>query len=305
MGETRAVLTDHRGAVVQQWDSLEPLAALDWSNISVSTAYTRERQSEIEAWLSSLPEDVIIYHTPWPDAALAGAFSGKPGVLLATEHWTMYAGCACENGPEPICQAIAMAREPNHRTMVIANGEGGLEWLSREALKLLDEVVGVSQTRLQLRLGPHKGERPPIEPMRQRALGVRSALEELASYPGPDPASLALLAKASRRLSDLLRRLASRVRLPAPTRAAWLDGPLQGPLWDAMQVEFEKYLPDLRWSAPDGSPELGCVWLVLGALKEEERRAMDPRGDSRTVVLERLRKLDADSWRQLARMRLH
>lgn len=300
LAETRMVLIDRRGEVLGQWDRLEPVP---WENVTLSVAYTRERQKDLEQWLSAVPEEVIVYHTPWPDAALAGAFAGKPGVLLTTEHWTMYAGCACENGPEAICQALGMAREPNHRTLVMANGEGGLEWLSREALKLLEQVDGPSQLRLQHSLGPHRGERAPIEPMRERALSVRRAVQDLADYPGPDPSSLALLAKTARRLSDLLRRLTSRVRLPNPTRAAWLDGELKGPLWDAMQVEFQKYLPELRWTEPDGGPEFGCAWLVLGALKEEERRAMNPNAPARTDEPGRLRKLDADAWRQLSRLR--
>ena len=300
LGETKIALCDRAGQVVQRWEQLDSIPA-DLSSMEVAVCYTQERQSELESWLAPLQS---VWVASWPDAALAGAFSGQPGVLLCTEHWTMYAGCAAKNGPEPICQALAMAREANHRTLSLAHGEGGLEWLSREALRLLDEVKGTSQHRLQLLLGPHRGELHDMASMRPRAVAVRRGLEELADYPGPDPASLAVLAKAGRRLSDLLRRLTARVRLTHPTRAAWLDGPLEGPLWQAMQGEFERYLPELRWQLPDDGPEVGAARLALGALKEAERRALNPAATTSAQTPEGVNPLGADAWRQLSRLNL-
>jgi hypothetical protein len=299
LGETRAALCDQAGQVVQRWDQLESIE-VDPSGLEVACCYTDERQKDLQEWIAPLDS---VWVTSWPDAALAGAFSGQPGVLLATEHWTMYAGCAAKNGPEPICQALAMAREANHRTLAIAHGEGGLEWLSREALRLLQEVSGPSQHRLRLRLGPHQGDLTEMGPMRQRALAVRTNLEELADYPGPDPASLAVLAKAGRRLSDLLRRLTARVRLGNPTRAAWLDGRLEGPLWQAITAEFERYLPELRWQAPEADAAVGAARLALGACKEAERRALNP-AVTPAARPSGLLPLDADAWRQLSRLKI-
>lgn len=298
LGETRVALCDRGGHVIQEWDQLDSLG-VDLSTVETAICYTQERQQDLQEWAAQLHS---VWLTSWPDAALAGAFSGQPGVLLSTEHWTMYAGCACKNGPEPICQALAMAREANHRTLAIAHGEGGLEWLSREALRLLEEVSGPSQHRLQHSLGAFRGELNEMAPMRERARAVRTSLEDLADYPGPDPASLAVLAKAGRRLSDLLRRLTARVRLNNPTRAAWLDGHLQGPLWQAMQVEFERYLPELRWQPAEAGPAVGAARLALGARKEAERRALNPAAQPASENDQGgIRNLDADAWRQLSR----
>lgn len=293
LGETRAALCDGNGTVLESWSHLPELK----EDLIFSVCQTDERKAEIENWLQGFGGR--LFRCSWPDAALAGAFSGRPGVLLTTEHWTMYAGCAARNGPEAICQALGLAREANHRTLAIANGEGGLEWLCRESLRLLEEVKGPSQHRLQLALASHRGQPTDREQMRSRAVAVRRAVSDLADYPGPDPACLAVLAKTARRLSDLLRRLTSRVRLQNPTRAAWLDGTLDGPLWQAMQVEFEKYLPELHWQGPEGHPEVGAARLALGALKEEQRRALNPAGPGPAVSAA----LDADAWRQLSRLR--
>jgi hypothetical protein len=215
----------------------------------------------------------------------------------------MYDGCACKDGPEAICQALAMVREASHRTLSIANGEGGLEWLSREGLKLLEEVQNTSRHPLELALRAHQGERQGLQSMRERAYSVRSALQDLADYPGPEPASLAVLSKAARRLSDLLRTVTARVSLGHPARAAWLDGPLQGPLWEAMNNEFQRYLPQLRWQKAEGPPEMGCVRLIQGALKEVERKALDPRRTAPAQLpLGGRRPIDADAWRQLSRL---
>jgi len=267
---------------------------------TVSLCYTDERRHELELWAEELG---TVWVASWPDAALAGAFGGQPGVLLSTEHWTMYNGCAARNGPEAICQALAMAREANHRTLWIAHGEGGLEWLCRESLRLLEEVQGVSQHRLRHHLGAYRAEARGLEAMRARARAVRKGLEELADYPGPDPASLALLAKTGRRLSDLLRRLAARVRLGVVTPAAWMDGSLEGPLWQAMQVEFQRYLPELRWQKAEAGPEVGVARLALGAAKEQQRKALNPNAPP-PEPCQGVCALTADAWRQLSRLRL-
>ena len=293
LGETRAALCDGSGNVVERWDHLPELK----ENFTYSVCCTEEREAELRRWTDGFSGRW--FACSWPDAALAGAFSGKPGVLFTTEHWTMYSGCAAKNGPEAICQVLALAREANHRTLSIAHGEGGLEWLARESLRLLDEVKGPSQHRLQRALAEHRGNPVEREPMRARAVAVRRAVIDLADHPGPDPACLAIMTKTARRLSDLLRRLTSRVRLQSPTRAAWMDGVLSGPLWDAMQVEFTKYLPELSWHAPDAPPEVGAARLALGALKEEERRALNPAGPGPAVSAA----LDADAWRQLSRLK--
>lgn len=293
LGETRAALCDGAGTVLQNWNELPPLQ----EDLIYSVCCTDEREAELRRHMEGFSGRW--FACSWPDAALAGAFSGKPGVLLTTEHWTMYSGCAAKNGPEAICQALALAREANHRTLSIAHGEGGLEWLARESLRLLDEVKGPSQHRLQRALAEYRGQPADREAMRARAVAVGRGVQDLADYPGPDPACLALLSKAARRLSDLLRRLTSRVRLQNPTRAAWLNGCRQGPLWEAMKVEFEKYLPELSWHEADAWPEVGAARLALGALKEEERRALNPAGPGPAVSSA----LDADAWRQLSRLK--
>lgn len=293
LGETRAALIDGNGTVLDSWTSLPKLK----EDFIYSVCCTQEREAELRRWTEGFSGRW--FGCSWPDAALAGAFSGKPGVLFTTEHWTMYAGCAAKNGPEPICQVLALAREANHRTLAMAHGEGGLEWLARETLRLLDEVKGPSQHRLQRALADYRGNPVEREQMRSRAIAVRRAVLDLADYPGPDPACLAVLGKAARRISDLLRRLTSRVRLHNPSRAAWLDGTLSGPLWEAMLVEFSKYLPELSWAAPDAPPEVGAARLALGALKEEQRRALNPAGPGPAVSSA----LDADAWRQLARLK--
>lgn len=293
LGETRAALIDGNGKVLESFTTLPELK----ENFIYSVSATSEREVELRKWLEGFGGRW--FGCSWPDAALAGAFSGRPGVLFSTEHWTMYSGCAAKNGPEAICQVLALAREANHRTLAIAHGEGGLEWLARESLRLLDEVKGPSQHRLQRALGEYRGNPVEREPMRARAVAVRRAVLDLADYPGPDPACLAVLSKAARRLSDLLRRLTSRVRLQNPTRAAWMDGTLSGPLWEAMLVEFTKYLPELSWAEPDAPPEVGAARLALGALKEEERRALNPAGPGPAVSSA----LDADAWRQLSRLK--
>ena len=66
-----------------------------------------------------------------------------------------------------------------------------------------------------------------------------------------------------------------------------------------MQVEFAKYLPELTWQNPDAWPEVGAARLALGALKEEQRRALNPAGPGPAVSAA----LDADAWRQLSRLR--
>lgn len=306
MGEVRVALGDPQGNLQASFSSLEEVsrAGLSWEQAQIALAWTEEQQTELQDWMAELPDGVNFWTCSWPDAALAGAFQGRPGLLLSTEHWTMYGGCACENGPEPICQALAMAREANHRTLAIAQGEGGLEWLCREGLKLLDEVENQSIHPLQRALGGWRHPCHGVEAMRQRAYGVRRALLDLADYPGPEPASLALLQRAGRRLSDLLRRLTSRVQLPYPASAAWLDGSSEGPLWEAMEVEFRKYLPGLRWVRPLASAEVGCLRLLQGAWKERARKAMDPRRTQPLPAPEVLNQLDADAWRQLSRMPL-
>ena len=293
LGETRAALLDGNGNVLESFTSLPELK----ENFIYSVSATSEREAELRKWIEGFGGRW--FGCSWPDAALAGAFSGRPGVLFSTEHWTMYSGCAAKNGPEAICQVLALAREANHRTLAIAHGEGGLEWLARESLRLLDEVKGPSQHRLQRALAEFRGNPVERESMRARAVAVRRAVLDLADYPGPDPACLAVLSKAARRLSDLLRRLTSRVRLQNPTRGAWMDGSLSGPLWEAMQVEFTKYLPELSWAPPDAPPEVGAARLALGALKEEERRALNPAGPGPAVSSS----LDADAWRQLSRLK--
>lgn len=300
LGETNLVMADSQAQCLERAFQLQ---ALPTTVQHLCVACTRERQSELESWLAQLPPSITIWTTSWPDAALAGAFTGQPGLLLTTEHWTMYDGCACKDGPEAICQALAMVREASHRTLSIANGEGGLEWLSREGLKLLDEVQNASRHPLELALRPHQGERQGLEWMRERAYSVRSALQDLADYPGPEPASLAVLSKAARRLSDLLRTVTARVSLGHPARAAWLDGRLQGPLWEAMSNEFQRYLPQLRWQTAEGPPEMGCVRLIQGALKEAERKALDPRRAAPAELpVGGRRPIDADAWRQLSRL---
>ena len=301
MGETRLALTTTQGQVLERFDDLPNWSKVESSVTCLGVAATEERQAELQQWLSHCPRAVRIWETPWVDAALAGAFLGRPGVMLFTEHWSTYNGCAAKNGPELICQAMVLAREPNHRTLSLVHGEGGLEWLSREGLTTLEQVSGPSRQRLQRLLGPLVGHREPIGPMRERALAVRSSLEELADYPGPDPASLALLARAARRLSDLLRVLVGRVRLPAPCPATWWDGRRQGPLWSALEVELQRYLPQLAWGEPADDAGRGCAALVYGELREEQRRALNPAAAPLAQSHQGIRAVGADAWRQLSR----
>jgi len=300
MGETRAVLLDLQGQVLKRFGEFPSPEEFSGSVSHVGVAATDERLEEVQHWLQPWSGRARLWQTPWVDAALAGAFLGHPGVLLCTEHWSVYRGCAAKAGPESICQALVMAREPNHRSLSMVHGEGGLEWLSREGLALLDQVGGSSQLRLRRLLGPHQGERPPLDPMRQRALAVRASLEELSEYPGPDPASLALLTRAARRLSDLLRVLVGRAQLPVRCPAAWWDGRLEGPLWCALENEFRRYLPQLHWRPPADDAGRGCAALIWGQLREEQRQALRPDAPPPRPH-EGVQALSADAWRQLSR----
>jgi hypothetical protein len=288
MGQIGAALCDEQGQLVERWDELPKVPE---AVTQLALAYSQERQAELEGWL---PKGPRLWTCSWPDAALAGAFSGQPGLLLSTENWSWYNGCAAKNGPETICQSLVCIREANHRTLAMAHGEGGLEWLTLRCLELPSQVKDLSRHRLQQAFAELPRQAKGLDEMRARSRAALQALLELADYPGPDPACLALLAQSGRRLCDLLRRAASRVRLPQ--RAAWLEQPLSGPWWEALQVEVERYLPQLSWQAPEHPPEVGACLLVVGALLEEQRRALNPAGAGPA-----LEGLTADAWRQLQR----
>ena len=193
---------------------------------------------------------------------------------------------------------MALAREANHRTVALVQAEASTDWLSRQALQLATPQGGLSGFSLQ-RVSKALQALAQLPPCPQRARDIAAKVQELADFPGPEPASLALLAKTGRRLSDLMRHLCGRIRL-SHSRAVWADGPLEGPLWSAMNTEFLRYLPDLRWSTPDHPPETGLLLLLLGERAELERRALNP-NRSEAPPLEPWAEFSQDAWRHLAR----
>ena len=300
--EIRWSLNDGCGRPVRQGLSSSPLVdflrTCDFPYASLGVAVARDREVELEA-LSTLGLPPV-RHCSWNDAALAGSLTGKPGVWLSMDHWIpLSGGChsSDEEMPDHGGQVLALAREANHRTVGMVQAEASLGWLARQALVLATPAGGLkgfSLQRVSRALQPLAG----LETSPQRSRQVFERVRELADFPGPEPACLALLSKTARRLSDLMRSFCARVRLSEP-RAVWADGTLEGPLWNAMMAEFQRYLPDLRWCPPDHPPETGLLLLLLGEAKELERQALNPaRCDAPP---EPWAEISDGAWRQLSR----
>ena len=301
--ELHYYLTDETGQLIDR--GISPLQARPFLDSlghpvkTVGVALTSEREGELKA-LQTAPS-LVVRHCPWFDAVLAGALSGRPGVWLSMDHWIPLAG-GChsnqESCPDHGGQALSLAREANHRTVALVQAEASTDWVARQALQLASPQGGLNGFSLQRVC---KVLHPLVQgpPSPQRARQVVAKVQELADFPGPEPASLALLAKTGRRLSDLIRHLCGRVRL-SHSRAVWADGPLEGPLWNAMIAEFQRYLPDLRWSTPDHPPETGLLLLLLGERAELQRQALNPnRGEA--PALNPWAEFSDDAWRHLAR----
>lgn len=271
----------------------------------VGVAATHEREAELTQWLAALPAEVAVWRCSWNDAALAGAFSGQPGVLLLTDHWgvDLREGCSQVPGDQLFPNALALAREPAHRTVPWTSWEGSDEWLAREAAAMLGEVSEPSRSRLTRELSALLAQ-PESSPDRHRALNLRNRLDALADYPGPDPACLELLARCARRLSDLLRRLTGRCRLPAGSPWAWSGGPVEGPLLQALLKETERYLPQFRPILPEGDAARGAASLVQGARAELQRQALRPGVSPADLQRQGVQPVTADAWRQLSRLKL-
>ncbi len=221
----------------------------------------------------------------WNDAVLAGALVGQPGFWM-----TLGSPLSSLSG-----KAVVLSRDPRPQTRVAAQSEGGLEWLTDQALGLCEQLPAHSGLRVRRALGrfleiPREAERTAI----------LRAVEGLAEYPGPEPACLALLTRTARRLTEFLSQALARARLPAPLRGIWNDGPLEGPLWTLLMDHFNKALPEIRWSSPAYPPEVGAVLLLLAEERALERSNLNP------LLAEPLQhapraSFSSDAWRQLAR----
>lgn len=303
-GELRWCLSDEGGRVLHQGTSgntiREFLSGWEPHFATLGIAVSPDREKE----LKTLPaQDCLVRTCSWNDATLAGALSGRPGVWLSMDHWIPLVG-SCHSSdaecPDHGGQSMGLAREANHRTVALVQAEASLDWLSRQALTLATPEGGLHGTSLQRVarfLQPFHTE--PTSPQRARA--VRNKVLELADFPGPEPASLALLAKTARRLSDLMRHLCGRVRL-SESRAIWADGPLEGPLWNALAVEFGRYLPGLTWSEPDYPSEVGVLLLLEGERLEQVRQSLNP-NRTEEPQLPAVAEFSQNGWRQLARAR--
>ena len=222
----------------------------------------------------------------WNDAVLAGALVGQPGMLLSQDWVTAIGG-----------KALILSRDPRHQTRVNTQREGGLDWLSEQALALCGQLHGLSAQRVKKALGSFV-EADRLSPEGRRS--IRQAVESLADYPGPDPACLGLLTKTARRLTDFVALALSRSRLGAPTRAVWADGPLDGPLWAVLVDHFQKGLPELRWSRPAYPPEVGAILLLLGEQRELERQNLNP-SLREPLALTGRAAFSLEAWRHLGR----
>jgi hypothetical protein len=222
----------------------------------------------------------------WNDGVLAGALVGQPGLLVSLEWSTAIGG-----------KALILSRDARHQTRVNTQREGGLEWLVEQALALPGQLSGLSAQRVQKALGGfgHTDAESPEGRAR-----IRQAVENLADYPGPEPACLALLTKTARRLTDFVALALSRSRLAVPARAVWTDGPLDGPLWTILHDHCQKALPELRWAAPAYPPEMGIVLLLLGEQRELERQNLNPQLREPLKMAPR-GELSQEAWRHLTR----
>ena len=303
-GELRWCLSDQGGKPLHQGASANTIAEFlsgwDPHFATLGLAVSTDREKE----LKTLPrQNGLVRHCSWNDATLAGALSGRPGVWLSMDHWLPLVG-SCHSSdakcPDHGGQSMGLAREANHRTVALVQAQASLDWLSRQALTLATPEAGLHGTSLQ-RVARFLQPFAPVPTSPERARAILNKVLELADFPGPEPASLALLAKTARRLSDLMRHLCGRVRL-SESRAIWADGPLEGPLWNALSIEFCRYLPGLVWSEPDHPSEIGVLMLLQGERKEQERQALNP---NRGEVSEPPAVADftQNGWRQLARSR--
>lgn len=183
LGETRVALCDRGGHVIQEWDQLDSLG-VDLSTVETAICYTLERQQDLQEWAAQLHS---VWLTSWPDAALAGAFSGQPGVRRAPNTGPCTQAAPAKTGPSRFARPWPWSARPITALWPSPMEKGGWEWLSREALRLLEEVSGPSQHRLQHSLGAFRGELNEMAPMRERARAVRHQSGGLGRLPWPRP----------------------------------------------------------------------------------------------------------------------
>lgn len=211
------------------------------------------------------------YQCDYADAILAGSFLGKTGMLqmLDTGH--------------------VLVREDSARSRRYQHHPGSLRWLHEQSRELIasGQLPPSSQKRWE---NAFANVATPAEAYR--------ALLELADYPGPDAAALALISKGGRQLADYIRAVHGRSRLGKPPTASWHEFAMEGPLWEAMQFECKRHIGEVRWKPPAGSAALGALLLLLG--EKEEHRRLETLGKS-VEEAEGLRHLSEESWRQLKR----
>jgi hypothetical protein len=293
------------GVRVEGGRRVEPLA--DWlpqwlaaypELTALALGVNAHREAEVAALaLEQLaPPNCWIRGCSWNDATLAGALVGQPG-LWVTLDWESRDWLLGRPMDRIGGKSLVLTRDANHQTRVAAHTESSLESLTDQAFALTEQLNGLNALRVKKALGPL------VESGRLSAARrpeVRRLVEDLADYPGPEPACLALLQKTARRLTELLGAGLARARLGAPTLAAWNDGPLEGPLWNLVLEQCKKDLPELRWILPAFPPEAGLILLLLGEQRELDRLNLDPK---RSVKLTpaRLARFSVDAWRQLAR----
>lgn len=279
---------------------LAEIQALLGADAMLAIAYSDDQEKVFNKLQKQLVSTTLRWCS-WNDAALCGALAGEAGLWLSLDHWIPLAG-SCHSSkaacPEEGGQLLGLARLEAHRTIALVQAEYSLDWISRKTEELLTSNLALtSKMRIQRKLSPLL----EISQSRMaRARAVFGALLELAEHPGPEPASLALVQKLGRNLTDFARNLMGRTRLPEDCSAIWTDGPMDGPLWRAFSAECQKYLPRLKWKTPQYSPMQGLELLMQGEILAAQRRTLiqQPAGLIGTQTA-----FSEDSWRQLRRNR--
>lgn len=266
----RAVLTEADGTVVARGaarlkDGLEPalLAAVEpclQGELEMAVAVPGCNHAVFEPLLQRV-KSVWVAHPH--EALLCGALGCRPGLVL---------------------QAGSVARvhgvDQTGKLRSLEQDTGSAEWLVTQALE------GASASpRLKAAVDQHHQEHTPLAFCQQ--------VLELASFPGPEPHCRALVRKAARSLSDLVRHLMPRLLVREPPRASWTGVALREPLLEEFQSEVFRYHPQLRWAPPRFGPEVGSALLALAGFQERERR-----GDFECTV----RRVGPDVWRYVYRM---
>lgn len=91
---------------------------------------------------------------------------------------------------------------------------------------------------------------------------LRSAVFDLADFPGPDPGVRGLLVAQARRLVEQARQARSRLLPGGRLPGSWSGELMEAPLRDLFQQEVFRHLPEIRWRPPLLPPVGGAVLLA-------------------------------------------